>query len=124
MGENAQQIGQHLSQNIGSIASAATSGLFSVFGAKKANQRNIENWHMQNAYNTPAAQMQRYKDAGLNPNLIYGQGNSGNAQPISATEKPELNLKDFKSPLETQMRYQDVQFKRESTDNLKSKGKY
>lgn len=30
------------------------------------------------AYNSPAMQMQRFKAAGLNPNLIYGQGNPGN----------------------------------------------
>lgn len=32
----------------------------------------------QNAYNSPAAQMQRFQDARLNPHLIYGQGNPGN----------------------------------------------
>lgn len=30
----------------------------------------------QNAYNSPKAQMQRYLDAGLNPYLIYGNGQS------------------------------------------------
>lgn len=33
----------------------------------------LADWNMQNQYNSPAAQMQRFKDAGLNPNLIYGQ---------------------------------------------------
>lgn len=33
----------------------------------------IEDWNRQNAYNSPAAQMGRFKDAGLNPNLVYGQ---------------------------------------------------
>lgn len=35
-------------------------------------------WNKANAYNSPANQMQRFKDAGLNPHLIYGQGSSGN----------------------------------------------
>jgi soluble cytochrome b562 len=35
---------------------------------------NVEDRDFNNAYNTPAQQMQRYKEAGLNPNLIYGQG--------------------------------------------------
>lgn len=47
-------------------------------------QRQLEAWNMENEYNSPAAQMQRYQDAGLNPNLIYGQsntaGNIGNYQ--------------------------------------------
>lgn len=34
-------------------------------------------WNKGNAYNSPASQMQRFKDAGLNPHLIYGQGTSG-----------------------------------------------
>lgn len=43
----------------------------------RQNAYNLEMWNMQNAYNSPAAQMARYKEAGLNPNLIYGQSNSG-----------------------------------------------
>lgn len=39
-------------------------------------QMNLEAWNMQNAYNTPTAQMQRLQDAGLNPRLIYGSGAS------------------------------------------------
>jgi len=33
----------------------------------------LSDWNMQNLYNSPSAQMDRYKKAGLNPNLIYGQ---------------------------------------------------
>lgn len=43
----------------------------------KQNDYNLQMWNMQNAYDSPAAQMQRYKEAGLNPNLIYGQSNTG-----------------------------------------------
>jgi len=39
------------------------------------NQKYLD---AQNAYNTPKAQMSRFQDAGLNPNLIYGQGSPGN----------------------------------------------
>lgn len=42
-------------------------------------QLNHDLWQEQNEYNTPANQMARYRDAGLNPNLIYGLGDSGNA---------------------------------------------
>lgn len=40
---------------------------------------NERMWHMQNEYNTPSAQMERFRAAGLNPNLVYSQGNPGNA---------------------------------------------
>lgn len=47
---------------------------------------NLELWNLQNEYNSPAAQMKRYQDAGLNPNLIYSQQNTAAApQAASAT---------------------------------------
>jgi septin family protein len=56
----------------------------------------LADWNRQNTYNTPAAQMQRYKDAGLNPHLIYGQTHT--AQPIRSVDMkapeataPQLN---------------------------------
>lgn len=39
---------------------------------------NLELWNLTNEYNSPAAQMKRYQDAGLNPNLIYSQQNAAN----------------------------------------------
>lgn len=44
--------------------------------AQYQNEVNRENWHMQNQYNTPSAQMARLKEAGLNPNLVYGGGSA------------------------------------------------
>ena len=49
------------------------------------NQYNIDQWNRENAYNTPTAQMKRLADAGLNPNLMYGQGNTGNAAQLSGS---------------------------------------
>lgn len=40
------------------------------------NEIALKNWQLENEYNSPSAQMQRYQDAGLNPNLIYGQQNT------------------------------------------------
>lgn len=45
---------------------------------------NLELWNLQNKYNSPAEQMKRYQDAGLNPNLIYQQQNAASA-PASAS---------------------------------------
>lgn len=86
---------------IGAIGGAAISAIGNFFGNKsnqKANDRLFEKqaqfsreeriaqqrwieemYARNNAYNTPAAQMERYKAAGLNPDLIYSQGDSGNA---------------------------------------------
>lgn len=46
--------------------------------ADDAYQRQLDFWNLQNAYNTPAAQMSRLRQAGLNPALLNGgvQGNT------------------------------------------------
>lgn len=48
----------------------------------------LADWNMQNAYNSPSQQMQRFKEAGLNPNLIYGQ----------MTNSPVVRSTDMKTP--------------------------
>lgn len=45
----------------------------------KAFKNNVLMWNMQNAYNSPTAQMSRLRQAGLNPNLVYGSGVTGNS---------------------------------------------
>lgn len=49
--------------------------------AKLQNQWNLDQWNRENEYNTPAAQMARYRSAGLNPDLMYGQSNLSAASP-------------------------------------------
>lgn len=55
---------------------------------RKANRMNLENWKLQNEYNTPEAQMARFAAAGLNPNLIYSQQNTAGSiasvQPVAS----------------------------------------
>lgn len=50
-------------------------------------QHALEDWHRNNLYNTPAMQMQRFRDAGLNPHLIYSKGNPGNAAMVRGVQK-------------------------------------
>lgn len=44
-----------------------------------ANQFNLDMWQRENEYNSPRSQMERLKDAGLNPALMYSQGTTGNS---------------------------------------------
>lgn len=49
------------------------------------NRKNaLDDWNRVNLYNAPKQQMQRYQDAGLNPNLIYSQQN--NAPAVRSTD--------------------------------------
>lgn len=62
---------------------------------EKQGQRELEYFNLQNAYNDPSAQMQRLKDAGLNPNLVYGNGATTESAPISPKSAQPVN---FRSP--------------------------
>lgn len=58
--------------------------------AQYAYDADLDMWNRQNDYNTPLNQMARLKDAGLNPNLMYGQGNTGNASSSPSFHAPQL----------------------------------
>lgn len=51
---------------------------YNLMLAKQQNQWNLEQWNRENAYNSPSAQMERMRQAGLNPDMMYGGGVSGN----------------------------------------------
>lgn len=55
------------------------------------NDINISNWQMQNEYNTPAAQLARYQDAGINP-LSVGIDGGAAATPaaVSGQNAPDI----------------------------------
>lgn len=55
--------------------------------SEQANAHELEMWELQNSYNTPKAQMERFKAAGLNPMLVYQQGTAGNA-----THAPQVHV--------------------------------
>lgn len=57
--------------------------------AAQQNEYNLQMWNLQNEYNSPQNQMRRFEEAGLNPNLIYGQGNAGNASSAPQMVTPE-----------------------------------
>lgn len=44
---------------------------------QQQNAWNERMWHMNNEYNTPANQIKRLKEAGLNPDLMYGNPSQG-----------------------------------------------
>lgn len=87
----------------------------------------MTDWLMQNHYNHPTQQMQRLKEAGLNPNLVYGNGAVANStsQPRSTDVKSwNPQTPDFQSGI---IRaggavgdYMDMQIKTQQLENLKA----
>lgn len=89
-----------VSGGIGLLGSAI-SGRASANAQAQANRQNLalareqmawqENmWQKENDYNSPAAQMKRIQEAGLNPALMYSQGNVGNAGSVGSYSNPNI----------------------------------
>lgn len=77
---------------------AAISAIGTIIGNRQQAKANKAATDAQNLYNSPAAQMNRYKAAGLNTALLYGQVESGNQS--APTEQPDYTA-PFHKGIET-----------------------
>lgn len=75
-----------ISKSVSKLAGKAGQWFNDATGVTQQNEYNMQMWNLQNQYNSPAAQMQRYREAGLNPNLIYGNGSSSAGNATSAPQ--------------------------------------
>ena len=87
-------------------------------------QHSLQDWTMQNEYNSPAAQMQRLKMAGLNPNLVYGKGADNISGTVRSADAGSWNPQAPKFELGAAAQsglsaYYDAQIKQGQVDNLK-----
>lgn len=87
---------------------------------QKARDFALADWNRTNEYNSPAAQMARFKAAGLNPNLIYGEKNEAPAvasYKANAYEEqaPQVDTSALSQGLNS---YYDNQLKTQTADNL------
>lgn len=95
-----------------------------------AQQRKdaLEDWDRQNIYNSPSAQMERLKAAGLNPNLVYGHGaDAGAVSPVRSSQveawrpqAPQIDLGGAGSSMLDA--YYSVQMKQQGIDNMATQG--
>lgn len=88
-------------------------------------QHSLQDWTMQNEYNSPAAQMQRLKMAGLNPNLVYGKGADNVSGTVRSADAGSWNPQAPKFELGAAAQtglsaYYDTQMKQAQIDNLKT----
>lgn len=51
----------------------------------------LADWNMQNEYNDPSAVMARLRKAGLNPNLVYGNGAATPTDTVRSSSSPAWN---------------------------------
>lgn len=84
---------------------------------QKADDLNF--WNMTNQYNSPQQQMQRLKEAGLNPNLAYGSVNTEAAR-ISAPNVAPAKNEAIQTNMGAELsKYQDIRKGIQETDNLR-----
>lgn len=97
-------------QAIGSVVKNRKSYKYTQKLMDKQQAINLQNWNLQNAYNSPSAQMVRLRAAGLNPNLIYQNG--GSFAGAGELASPSINQFDYQDPISSAVQgaYQGAMF--------------
>lgn len=91
----------------------------------RQRQDALSDYQMQNDYNSPTSQMKRLREAGLNPNLVYGNGNTSTAaatvkSSTAPSWQPHAPQVDPGSIGNTVRDYFDTKVKQQTIDNLKA----
>lgn len=87
---------------------------------------SLTDWATQNAYNHPSSQMARLREAGLNPNLVYGSGTAANTASMpnktnTDSWKPQAPQFDLGAVADQGIStYYDTQIKQAQIDNLRT----
>lgn len=102
----------------GSLAGSIIGGINQRKANKRAYDQQLELWRMNNQYNHPSAQMQRLREAGLNPNLVYGQGARGATGQATAPSTPPVGATP--TPSNPITAFQNIQNSSLQTDNLRA----
>lgn len=74
-----------------SAAGAVTSAVMNKSSNDKNNALQQQLVEQANAYNTPSAQVSRFRQAGLNPYMMLGQINSGNQTSVASTQPTDYS---------------------------------
>lgn len=86
---------------------------------------NLMDWNRQNRYNSPEQQMQRLKEAGLNPHLVYGNGATATAGAVNSSSASNPRLSAPRSEFDPSQipnalySFQDATIKTQQLDNLR-----
>lgn len=89
----------------------------------KSRADNLADANSQNIYNSPQSQMQRLREAGLNPHLVYGNGNAvqSAAAPKEATYGQPIAPPDYVGNIGNVLgQYMDWRMNETQIDNMKA----
>lgn len=122
-----QQVINNLAQRQQDKENVASQNKHNLELQKYNYDRNLELWNKQNEYNKPAMQMERFKAAGLNPNLIYGQTNTASPISTSSVQPSSQQISSLKIPENTMDQlgqFQNYALRQSQISNLDSVTKY
>lgn len=88
-----------------------------MYGLQRENA--LADWKMQNEYNHPSAQMARLREAGLNPNLVYGKGADNTASAVRSSSSGNWSPEVAPHRDMSFFSHMDVQMKQAQIDNLR-----
>lgn len=95
---------------------------FSEHMYNRQRQDSLSDWAMQNEYNSPQAQMERLRNADLNPNMVYGNGsvvaNSQSMPRASSAPSWSPQAPQF-SPAQSLEAFQNTKLQLAQYDNLR-----
>lgn len=91
--------------------------------AERAYKRSLDQRDYMNRYNSPQEQMQRLKEAGLNPNLAYGTGTTG-TQPNAPQYQPQKGRPAQINPKISLQDYANIGLIQETTRQRKLENDY
>lgn len=90
----------------------------------RERQDALDDWARTNQYNAPEEQMNRLRQAGLNPNLIYGKGAENTASAIRSSSGQSVNQVapefDYSSIPNEMGKFFDFRAKQAQTDNMQA----
>lgn len=116
--EGASAIGSSLINSATSKKNIKLQAKYNREMAQRQYDYQLDMWNRQNQYNAPSAQMERYKAAGLNPHLIYGNGSSsaGNAttMPQYQEQAPDFSRRQSFDPSAVLSTYNRLALAREN----------
>lgn len=100
---------------IGSAGIGATSSLVNSFVSNAQSKKLMAKqfhyqkkmWQMENEYNKPVNQMARLQEAGLNPNLVYGNGATALGGSMGSVSQPSAAGLDI-NPINDMSNYQSI----------------
>lgn len=115
-------IGSVLGGPVGGALGTAAGDLWNDYSSRKAAKKQynyqMEMWNLNNEYNSPKAQMERLREANLNPNLVYGNGSATHTATMASA--PAVNYKDKGNLLQNALLGYQMDNMRATNNNLEA----